>query len=85
MVHVGHRRGDGVVTRCLVDGPMKLLGNSSVGRMALGAGSELDDVHGLTGVHLEHEADPEGQGHGVGRLGREVREEGGVELLGPGQ
>ena len=73
VVDVGHGGGDGVVAGHLGDGPVHLLGHRTVGRMALGTRAQLDQVHRLPGVHLQHVADAEGQGHRVGGLGGKSR------------
>src|SRR5205823_3030478 len=46
-------------------------GDGPVGRVALAAGAELDQVQRLTGVELEHVTDAIGEAEGVRRLLRE--------------
>lgn len=66
MVDEPHRRADDGVD--LRDLTMHLLGDGAVGGMALAAGAQLDDVHRLAGVEVEHVADPVGEAERVRRL-----------------
>ena len=70
VIHESHEPGQGPVAGLLGDGPVHLLADVAVLRVALGAGAQLEHVHGLAGVELHDVADPVGQGHRVGRLGR---------------
>jgi len=76
VVDVLHRRGDAGV-----DGGdlfMHRLGDGAVGRVALAAGAQLDQVHRLAGVQVEHVADAEGEAE---RVGRQLGEPGGGKPL----
>ena len=71
-----HRRGDAGM-----DGGDLLvhrLGDGAVGRMALAAGAQLDQVHRLARVQVEDVADAEGEAE---RVGGELLEPGGGEPL----
>ena len=62
---MGHRRGDRRVDRG--DPLVHRLGDGAVGRVALAAGAQLDQVHRLAGVQVEHVADPVAEAERVGR------------------
>src|SRR5208283_4451737 len=47
VVHERHGLGDGPVARLLADEPVHFLDNPAVGRMTLGPGAQLQDVHRL--------------------------------------
>src|SRR5690606_7804814 len=79
VVDEAHGLGDGPVAGLLRDQPVHLLAHDPVGGVALGGGAQLEEVHRLTGVEVEVEADLVGQRHGVGGLGREAVGEGVVE------
>ena len=66
-VDVRHRRGDGGVA--LGDQRVHLVGDRAVGRVALAAGAQLDQVHRLARVEVEHVADPVAEAERVGRGG----------------
>ena len=65
VVHVAHRRGDGGVDPgdVLVHG----VRDRTVARVALAAGAQLDELHRLARVEVEHEADAVAEAERVGR------------------
>src|SRR4051812_16716648 len=69
-VDVRHRGGGG-----RVDGrdlPVHLVGDRAVRRVALASGAQLDEVHRLAGVEIEHEADPVAEAERVDGLALEA-------------
>ena len=63
---MAHRLGDRRVDRR--DPLVHRLGDGAVGGVALAARAQLDQVHRLAGVEVEHVADPVGEAERVGRL-----------------
>ena len=70
-VDVGHRRRDRRVDRG--DPLVHRLGDGAVGRVALASRAQLDQVHRLAGVEVEHVADPVGEAERVGSRRRASR------------
>ena len=68
VVDVAHHLGHGVVAGLLGDEAVHLLGHDPVGGVALGRRAQLDEVHRLPGVQVEHEAHLVGEAHGVAGL-----------------
>ena len=55
----------------LGDQRVHLVGDGAVGRVALAAGAQLDEVHRLARVEVEHVADPVAEAERVWRRGGE--------------
>src|SRR6476646_8683100 len=73
---VAHRGGDRPVAGLLGDLAVHVQGDAPVRRVPLRRRTELQQVHGLSGVELHGVADPVGHADGVGGLLRERLDEG---------
>ena len=71
MVDKGHHLGNGMVSRHIRDQVVHLVRHLAVRRVTLGRGAELQDVHGLAGIHVHQVPDPVGQRHRIRGLFRE--------------
>src|ERR1035437_9814576 len=71
-VHVLHRRSNPAVTCLFTNQPDHFVGNSTITRVPLRTRAQLNEVHGLTGVHLHDVSNPKGQRDAVLRLVREL-------------
>src|SRR4051812_25923376 len=66
VVDVGHRGGDGGVD--VGDQPVHLVGDRAIRRMPLAPGAQLDELHRLARVEVEHVAQAVAEAQGVRRL-----------------